>query len=211
MSKLLSLLYFSYPLIVHLGIYTEHLVWALLWLSCLLLLSAIREIICRQKLTSAFVIYLVLGVGVGVLAGSYPETLAKFIPLLIYTSMFALFATSLIPGKTPLITRFAALIRGENADALTIVVQQYTRKVTQLWAASFMFLGLISLLLALYAPVITWSLFTNVISYIILILLFVLEYGARKRLVGEHMDYSIKEFVERLLKVDFRSIFRPTK
>ncbi|MBE9548737.1 MAG: hypothetical protein IMF09_04960 [Proteobacteria bacterium] len=211
MSKLLSLLYFSYPIVVHLAIYHNHLLWALLWLACLLLFSAIRELTCLKKFTLTFLTYLVLATAVGLLAYRFPEILAKFIPLVIYTSMFSLFATSLMPGNIPLITRFASLMRGIKPDNLATVVQIYTRRVTEVWAGLFLSLGIVSLLLALYAPMYLWSLFTNVISYIIIGLLFLFEYAMRKRLVGGHMDYSFKEFAQRLAVVDFGSVFRSSK
>lgn len=211
MSKLLSLLYILYPIVVHLAIYSHQLIWALLWLACLLLFSACRELICLKKFTPALVIYLALASCVVATAFRFPEILAKFIPLAIYASMFSLFAASLMPGSIPLITRFASLMRGVDPVSLALVVKDYTRRVTQVWAAMFLILGIVSLLLALYASINLWSLFTNVISYIIIGLMFLFEYAMRKHLVGGHMDYSFREFTQRLAVVDFRSVFRSSK
>ncbi len=211
MSKLLSLLYLSYPLAMHFAIPLGHLSLALFWLGGLLVVSAVRERLCLKKFTPAFFVYLLFATVVFVLAGNYPEQLAKFIPLIIYTSLFSLFAVSLGAGKVPLITAFASLMRGQAVADLHPQVQRYTRRLTLVWCGLFLLLGVSSLLLALYAPIYLWSLFSNVISYIIIGLVFLLEIGIRKRLVGEHMDYAIKDFLQRLAAVDFSHLFRPSK
>ncbi len=98
-------------------------------------------------------------------------------PLLITLSLFLLFAGSLRPGQTPLVTGLARLLEGD----LPPDVAHYTRRVTIAWA---LFLALMNgelWLLALLAPAELWSLFANFINYILLLLFFAGEYWLRRR------------------------------
>jgi len=94
-------------------------------------------------------------------------------PILIYVFVCWAFARTLLPGREPLVTRIARLVRdGELPQPLV----EHTRRVTWLWAVVPALMAAISLALARFAEPATWSLFTNVVSYLVLGALFLLEY-----------------------------------
>lgn len=97
-------------------------------------------------------------------------------PVLIPLSVLWLFARSLRGGDTPIVTRVATQIRGELPGELLI----YTRKVTQCWVGILTLMATGSLLLALFASPELWSLMTNIVQYLLMGAVFVLEYAYRR-------------------------------
>jgi uncharacterized membrane protein len=108
--------------------------------------------------------------------GGWARYLMYAPPVLIPLSVLWVFARSLLPGQTPLVTQFAARIRGD----LTPELQRYTRQVTRLWVAILVIMVTSSLLLALFANAELWSLMTNVVQYLLLGVVFVTEYLYRR-------------------------------
>jgi uncharacterized membrane protein len=97
-------------------------------------------------------------------------------PVLIPLSVLWLFANSLRAGSMPAVTRVATAIRGPLPAELSV----YTRRVTQLWVGLLIVMALGSLLLAIFASAELWSLMTNVVLYLLMGAVFVVEYGYRR-------------------------------
>lgn len=97
-------------------------------------------------------------------------------PVLIPAAVCAVFARTLRPGATPLVTQIAAQIRGPLPPELLA----YTRAVTCFWVALLAALALSSLLLALFATPELWSLVSNLLLYVLLATVFLLEYLYRR-------------------------------
>jgi uncharacterized membrane protein len=97
-------------------------------------------------------------------------------PVLIPLSVLWLFANSLRAGSIPVVTRVATAIRGP----LPAELSRYTRHVTQLWVGLLIIMALGSLLLAIFASTELWSLMTNVVLYLLMGAVFVVEYGYRR-------------------------------
>lgn len=99
--------------------------------------------------------------------------LAFLPPILVYVFLCWAFARTLVPGREALVTRIARLVRdGELPEPLVV----HTRRVTWLWAVALALMAAVSTVLARFAEPATWSFFTNILSYALLGLLFVLEY-----------------------------------
>lgn len=87
------------------------------------------------------------------------------------------FGHTLRPGHEPLISQFARRVHG---TAYSPAMAIYTRKATWAWTLYFVAVGLISLSLFVAAPLTVWSWFVNFLTFILLGLMFVLEYAARR-------------------------------
>lgn len=199
------LLILAYPLTVHLSIaYGVPVVGAVLFVSLLLLslVQAVRRGDKRQLLWGGFIalLALVLAVWVGL------HNVVFLPPVLINLSLFMLFARSLAPGAMPLITRFAALVRDGNMPAVVLV---YTRQVTVAWAVFTLLLTLESILLAIYAPLAWWSLFTNFINYGLVGMFFVCEFALRRWVLGAQEPKGFVTYLRALSAIDFRRAMRP--
>jgi uncharacterized membrane protein len=136
--------------------------------------------------------------GLALLALNGLDTMALYLPpLAIALALLLTFAGSLRAGHTPLVTRIARLMDGEQPPE----VARYTRRVTVTWA---WFLGLMNLelwLLALLAPPTVWSMFANGINYALLLLFFAAEYAVRQRVLAHLPHPGLLAFLRRLAAV----------
>ena len=111
------------------------------------------------------------------LAVSGEEQLLRWYPTLISAFLLATFGVSLIYGP-PIVERMARLRERD----LPPEAVPYTRKVTWVWVGFFVFNGLMSAALTLWAPLKWWTLYNGLIVYFIMAVLFVGEWLLRRRL-----------------------------
>jgi uncharacterized membrane protein len=105
--------------------------------------------------------------------------LLRWYPVLISASMLGLFGSSLIQGP-PMVERLARI----REPVLPEVAVRYTRQVTQVWCWFFLANGLVAASLTLWAPLSWWTLYTGLISYGLMGLLFAGEWLIRRRVRG---------------------------
>jgi len=129
-------------------------------------------------------------------------TLFLLPPVLINLLLALVFGGTLLPGATPLITQFAQIME-DDLDAKAL---GYTRQVTIAWALFFILMSTEALLLALYASPFIWSLFTNFLNYLFLLLFFLLEYRLRIHRITEMEHPGFIDFIRRLAKIDPKCI-----
>jgi uncharacterized membrane protein len=97
-------------------------------------------------------------------------------PILINATLAWLFGRTLVRGRVPLIARFAVMEQG----ALSAELAAYTRTLTWLWTLLFVGAALLSFALALSGDRDAWSLFTNLINYLLVAALFLGEFVYRR-------------------------------
>lgn len=102
--------------------------------------------------------------------------LLRWYPVLISGMLLALFGLSLKFGP-PLVERMARL----SEPDLPAVAVRYTRQVTKVWVGFFLFNALVVVALNLWAPLSWWALYTGLISYGLIGLLFAAEWLVRQR------------------------------
>ena len=100
----------------------------------------------------------------------------KLYPVLVNGAFLAAFGWSLAHGPS-MVERFARLREPDLPPAAV----GYTRRVTQAWCVFFAANGAVALLTALYAPEAVWSLYTGVVSYVLMGAMFGGEYLVRMR------------------------------
>lgn len=119
----------------------------------------------------------------------------KLYPLLISAVfLFAFGSTLFFPPV--IIYRFACLADKSLTDSpKRKAVESYCRKVCIVWCVFFVFNGTVSLCTAVFADYELWSLYNGLISYILMGLLFAVEYCIRRR-VNKKMSgvYTISSF-----------------
>jgi uncharacterized membrane protein len=137
---------------------------------------------------------------VGLLQGSL---LALYLPpILISGGLLWLFTSTLREGREPLITTFARVVFQEsNPEQL-----HYTRRVTQVWSLFFFAMLLETVLLSLLAPLELWSLFANILNYLFIALLFVLEFIYRRLRFPQRIP--ARKFVQQLAATDWQALLR---
>lgn len=97
--------------------------------------------------------------------------------VLLYGGLAGVFAATLRPGRTALITRIA--LRRHGA-ALGPAALRYLRGLTIAWALFFGALAIASAGLARFAPFEAWSLFVNVLTWPLIIAMFAGDYALRR-------------------------------
>ena len=105
----------------------------------------------------------------------------KLYPVLVNAVLLAVFGFSLVVPPS-MVERFARLREPELPDAAIA----YTRRVTQVWCVFFVINGAIAFSTALWASEAVWSLYTGVIAYLLMGLLFGIEYLVRLRFKRLH-------------------------
>lgn len=107
-------------------------------------------------------------------------TFFKFYPALVNLGFLGLFASSLW-GDSNMAFRFAMLgYRRLRIAADRFYVERYCARVTVIWCVFFAANASISIGLSLFGSMKTWSLYTGVISYILMGILFAVEFCIRK-------------------------------
>jgi uncharacterized membrane protein len=97
-------------------------------------------------------------------------------PIAINLALCWLFGRTLAHGRTPLIARFALMEQG----TLTEELATYTRRLTWLWTLLFAGAAAASLALAVSGNRDAWSLFTNLVNYLLVAALFLGEFIYRR-------------------------------
>jgi uncharacterized membrane protein len=176
-----------YPLLVHLFISLD-----LTWLAVtgLVVTSVIYVllVISVQRDTGARPAWVVLYSGLAVLglwslhAGN---VYALFVPsVLINLTLGLSFAWTLRAGAMPLVEWFVRLEFSGNPPPERLAA--YARRCTLAWAVYFSGFAVLALLLAVFAPLHTWSLVVNVLHYVIAISLLFLQYLYRSLVLPEY-------------------------
>lgn len=191
----------GYPALAHLGVWLHipHLQWlALVWLLAVSLLNPLRQgrVWAWSVLPSAAIaLYLLTFSGNGLYALYIP-------PVVIPAAMFFACLASLRAGETPLISRIAAMMRGEPLPDL---LKTYTRHVTQLWCGVSAVMIASAIGFALWATPAVWSLVTNVLHYVALAAVFALEFAYRRYKYGHLEPWGFAEFLRRLAHTKIRA------
>lgn len=165
------LLTVSYPIALHLCILQGELraaIWLLLVISSV---HALLGLITNGPVGFKQMVMPILAVLAAV--GLYLDDAAALYipPILINSMLLVVFGRTLLPGETPLISQFARRVE-MTPDKAEL---RYTAGVTWIWTLFFFAMLIEAILLALYAPIEIWSLFTNLINYFMMAGLFLLE------------------------------------
>lgn len=191
----------AYPTLAHLSVWLSNRSLQWLALVCLLATGLWNPLLSKRPwawlalFVGAAALFVVTRRGNGMYALYAP-------PILIPLAMLLLFARSLRKGETPLITRIATTMRGEPLpEALRI----YTRRVTQLWCGVSTLLIISALTSAIWANAEVWSLMTNLVHYLALGAVFVLEFFYRRLRYRQLEPWGLLQYLRRLTRVNLRA------
>jgi uncharacterized membrane protein len=97
------------------------------------------------------------------------------------------FGRTLLPGEEPLCTRFARLVHGSIDERRAA----YTRKLTATWTAFFLAIVTASCALYVTHEREAWSLLANILTPLLVVALFVVEYAVRRRVLPHEEPVGI--------------------
>jgi uncharacterized membrane protein len=155
------------------------------WLAGLLLLTAASRLpalkaAAAARWMAALVPVLALAL-VALAVGANAVLPLKLYPVLVNAALLAAFGASLVSGPS-MVERLARLREPDLPPAAV----GYTRRVTQAWCVFFVVNGAVALGTALFAPEAIWSLYTGVVSYVLMGLMFGGEFLLRMRFKRLH-------------------------
>ena len=200
-----AMLLVGYPVSVHLGTLWAQPQLLAVGLACLLLSLSTPLWMPRWPgwlvAVLAFMALLAAATALPLQAMAYAP------PVLLNLFGAALFAATLLPGRTPLITQLVErmhLAAGDQAP-LAPDVREYSVAVTVVWAVLFVGLASVSAVLAWTGPQVLWSWVTNGFNFAAIALLFVGEYGLRHLRFGPRLPYrNFAGFVRLMLRAGWR-------
>lgn len=165
-----------YPFIVYFGFDSLSPRWFAVILALVWLLRSLTATGRQHKWqTSAVLVFCLL-----LFAANEPQLLHWY-PVLINLLLMAVFGASLRYGP-PLIERLARLQEAE----LPHYAIAYTRKVTVAWVLFFIGNTTVAAVLTLWAPRSWWLLYNGFIAYILIGLMFAIEWWVRQRVRNAH-------------------------
>jgi uncharacterized membrane protein len=200
---LITITLFAYPALIHVCFaFDRPLIIAGMWLVASVVGLAVTVRRGPRSLSLLFGVLLTAGVALW-WWGDAVE-LMFLPPVLINIALMVLFGRTLLPGATPLVARIASLWRGSLDPAVAL----YTRRVTIAWTAFFALMVAESAGLALFAPLHIWSLFTNFLNYILVLMFFIVEYQLRLYFLSGHEHLSFRAFCHLVVTTDLRTLAR---
>ncbi|VAW58513.1 FIG017861: hypothetical protein [hydrothermal vent metagenome] len=173
---LVSVILLLYPIAVYYGLqYFEPRLLGLLLLGILLVrFSLLIKSVKINQLKPLAGLTIASGF-IGLLIVFFNQPIwVKLNPVVINLTLLFFFSYSLYKPPS-MIERFARL---QNPDLPEAAIQ-YTKTVTQVWCGFFIFNIIISSYTALFSSIETWTIYNGFIAYILMGLLFAVEYAVR--------------------------------
>jgi uncharacterized membrane protein len=134
----------------------------------------------------------------GLVAWSWP-TLRQNVALLYFIqhvgtnlALGILFGRTLLSGRQPLVTHFALLAHN---GSISPAKERYTRSVTVAWTSFFFVMASVSVLLFFFAPAAIWSAFANLLSLLLIFLMFAAEHFVRLRVLPPEDQSSMADTI----------------
>ena len=200
LNKFAITLMVAYPLVAYLALWLQQPLLVISYLLLIFVFFAIDK--CQNKhWGSGITLFVLIGVTAYFMQQPAIQYLVYLPPILILLSLFMLFTQSLQAGQTPLITRYAMLL----GDKLEEKHLRYNRLLTITWSMFFLLMAITSILLAVFFSRETWSLFTHLISYVLVASVFVIEFMYRKHHFAGEIEIGFFQFISKIIKI------RPSK
>jgi uncharacterized membrane protein len=209
-----TVLSFAYPVLAHFAIARSS---AGLTIAALTLLAAVALMpgLARGAL-GAWLAVPVVGAAAWWLSSVEQPILALYLPPIVAPAFLAIvFGNTLRQGRTPLIAQLIRLLHAPG-DEPESAVWAYARRLTAMWTALFVALATFNLLLAacvepdglLRASGIeprlavsheVWSLFTNLLEYLLVAAFFAIEYAYRRQRFPRQPYRNMFDFLRRMV------------
>lgn len=173
-----TILVVVYPLAIYFGIQHFEPKFLAIFLLAVLILRLVSSNKTTLAVTNNNSKYLIFFAGLVLMGVSfYFNSLdsLKLYPVLVNLSLLILFVASLFFPPS-MIERFARIQEPDLSDEAV----RYTRKVTVVWCVFFIGNGAVAFYTALFSSNEVWTLYNGLISYVLMGILFSIEFAYRK-------------------------------
>ena len=222
-ARAMTVLGVAYPVTAHLAVLSGSTGFIAASVGLLVLLVLLPALVAHRPVAWGLLLAAIAALFVASVRGQ--ALLLLFLPPVLINGFMAwLFGHTLRPGRLPLIERIVRALHG-GLDDLDATIVGYARRLTFAWAALFVALATVNFALAALAtpggllltggiappvtvPLEAWSLFANVLNYLIVGAMFAIEFQVRRRRFPQQSYRGFFDFLRRLSGVN--AIFRPT-
>jgi uncharacterized membrane protein len=213
--QLATALAFAYPFIAHLAIARASIALTIAAIALLLTIILLPALAARRA--SAWLAVPLAGIGCWWLSRTSVPALPLYVPPVLVPAFMAwVFGHTLLRGRTPLISQLISLLHADDDPG--VEVWSYARRLTFFWTLFFIALACLNLLLAAFAepnglllaagitppltvPLEWWSLFANLIGYLLVAAFFAIEYAYRRRRFPQQPYRNMIDFLRRTFAV----------
>jgi uncharacterized membrane protein len=222
--QLTTALAFAYPVLTHLAVTRDSTELTIVAVGLLATIALLPGLV--RGAPAAWLAVPIVGAACWWLSRVAVPVLPLYLPPVIVPAFLAyVFGNTLIQGRTPLIAQLIRVLHTEG-DEPESAVWSYARRLTAAWTALFVALAVFNLALAALAepdgllrasgvrPQLSvsrelWSLFTNLIEYLVVAALFLVEYAYRRLRFPRQPYRNLFDFLRRLVAAMPRVIGRP--
>jgi uncharacterized membrane protein len=187
----------AYPVLAHFAIARDSAGLTITALTLLALVTLLPSL-ARGAAGAWFALLLVAGACWWLSTVEQTIVLLYLPPIIVPAFLACVFANTLLSGRTPLIAQLIRLLQAPG-DEPESAVWSYARRLTAAWTVLFVALVVFNLALAALAQPHVWSLFTNLLEYLIVAAFFAIEYAYRRQRFPRQPYRNMFDFVRRLL------------
>lgn len=190
----------AYIVLVHLAVVYQAPL--LQWLALVLLCVIPQYGALRAGRWRHWLLLALLAAGLYALTRAGGGIYALFLPPIALPGMLlVIFAGSLRPGRVPVVAKVAEA----TAGPLDAGRARHCRQVTWAWVILLAAQVIAAIVLAVFGPLWLWSAVTNFVNYLLMGLLFVLEYVIRRLRFPHHRHQSFVTYLRTLVRVRYTS------
>jgi uncharacterized membrane protein len=222
--QLTTALAFAYPVLAHLAVARHS---AELTIAAIGVLAAVSLLpgLARGAAAAWLAVPLVFATCWWLLQVAVPVLPLYLPPILVPAFLAYVFGSTLMEGRTPLITQLIRMLHTSDEEPES-GVWSYARRLTAAWTGLFATLAALNLVLAglaepdgllrvggVHPPLSvsqeSWSLFTNLIEYLVVAAFFLIEYAYRRQRFPRQPYRNLFDFLRQVLAAMPRIIRRP--
>jgi len=175
-----------YPLVAHVAVMLDQVIWAAGYLLVAVYLNSLRVLLRYRTIGLLLSVLLCAGL-LSCLFYTQIDTWVIYLPPVLIPAWLAFVFLGSLRSKSALISQIAERIEGEALDPKHL---QYTRWLTIIWGGVFLLMIVEAVVLAKWAEFETWSWWVHVGNYIVVGLLFALEFIARPKVIGRPVEFK---------------------
>lgn len=172
-----------YPLIAHMAIMLDQVVWAAGYLMVVVCLNSFQFFSRHRYLGIIFTLLLCSGMAYSFYYSNIDIWIIYFPPVLIPAWLAYVFIKSM-QNEYALISQIAKRIEGKQLDQRHL---NYTRVLTALWGVVFILMVCEAIMLAIWAPFYIWSWWVHIGNYLVVGMLFLIEIFTRRLFIGRRV------------------------
>ena len=183
-QRLARISLFIYPLIAHIGILMDVVIWSACYLIIVVYFNSLNLFSQHKVIGVGFTGLMCVLLYILVSAEMYASII--FLPPVLIPGWLAFIFFGSMRTEQALISRMAERIEGKPLDEIHL---RYTRQLTAVWGTVFVLMMCEAIGLAIWTTYELWSWWVHIGNYIIIAILLLGEMMLRNQLIGNNVQF----------------------